>query len=151
MERRARGGAVESALSIARARGGKVHTGAIVGHTDGRADEVPMEVPDGAYILTADFCSGLGEGNTLAGFKKLDQMFPKSAAAHRDPKKPRRRAVGGGVPIHAADGEYSIHPSDIIDRWGDLETGHKILDHWQMAERKRLIETLKGLDPPAQD
>jgi hypothetical protein len=153
-ERRARGGKVEAAMQLARglkrARGGKVHTGAIMGDTDGRADEVPMEVPDGAYVLTADHVSSMGEGNTLAGFKKLDQMFPKSAAAHAA-QKTVKRASGGAVPIYAADGEYVICPEDITDRWGDLEAGHRYLDAWQTASRKEHVNTLRNLAPPAQD
>lgn len=153
-EHHADGGKVSSALAIARsikrASGGAVHTGAIMGDTDGRADEVPMEVPDGAYVLTADHVSSMGEGNTLAGFKKLDQMFPKSAAG-RAARKTVKRARGGGVPIYAADGEYVICPEDITDRWGDLEAGHRYLDAWQTASRKEHVNTLRNLAPPAQD
>ncbi len=134
----------------ARKRGGKVHVGPIIGDTGGRADKRPMHVPDGAYILTADHCSAMGQGNTLAGFKHLAKMFPKSAKAHEE-DTPAKRASGGKVPIYAADGEFSIHPDDIKDRWGDLDTGHKILDAWQTAERKNHIHTLKHLEPPAQD
>jgi hypothetical protein len=155
-ERRAAGGAVNAALGLARAikraKGGKVHMGPIVGATGGRADEVPMEVPDGSYVLTADHCSAMGEGNTLAGFEKLKKMFPKSVAAYKAAKAhPVKRASGGRVPILAADGEFVICPEDIVDRWGDLDQGHQILDHWQTSERQKLIETLQGLDPPAQD
>lgn len=142
--------AMNVARGLRRARGGKVHTGAIMGHTDGRADEVPMEVPDGAYVLTADHVSSMGEGNTLAGFKKLDQMFPKSAKAHSE-QKIAKRARGGAVPIYAADGEYVIHPSDITDRWGDLDAGHRYLDAWQTSSRKEHVNTLRNLAPPAQD
>lgn len=133
-----------------RAKGGKVHVGPIVGDTGGRADKRPMHVPDGAYILTADHCSAMGQGNTLAGFKALAKMFPKSAKAHEQ-SEPVKRASGGKVPIYAADGEFAIHPDDIKDRWGDLDTGHKVLDHWQTTERKNHINTLATLDPPAQD
>lgn len=154
VEQRAKGGSVNAAMEVARkirrAKGGKVHIGPIVGDTDGRADEVPMEVPDGAYVLTADHCSAMGEGNTLAGFKKLNDMFPLSAKARTD-RAPAKRAAGGRVPIYAADGEYVICPEDIINRWGDLDEGHRILDAWQTSEREQHVETLKNLDPPAQD
>ncbi len=152
---RASGGSVDAAMDVARrikrAKGGKVHVGPIVGDTDGRADEVSMEVPDGAYVLTADHCSSMGEGNTLSGFKKLNDMFPESAKARTTKKPPIKRASGGKVPIYAADGEYVICPQDIISRWGDLDHGHRILDEWQTAERKEHVKTLKGLAPPAQD
>lgn len=145
--------ALRVARAVKRAKGGKVHVGPIIGNTDGRADEVSMEVPNGAYILTADHCSAMGEGNTLSGFKKLNKMFPKSAAHHAaaSARGQIKRAEGGKVPILAAHGEYSIHPDDILDRWGDLDRGHKILDAWQTTERKNHIKTLSKLSPPAQD
>jgi hypothetical protein len=153
--------AVAIALDVARRskrkrrRGGKVkvHVGPIIGETGGRADERPMHVPDGAYVLTSDHCNAMGEGNTLAGFKKLAKMFPLSAKAHGEGNQaqPAKRASGGKVPIYAADGEWVVGPDDIIKRWGDLDTGHKILDKWQTEERKNHINTLKNLDPPAQD
>jgi hypothetical protein len=151
------GGAVNSAMDIARsirrAKGGRVHVGPIVGDTGGRADKVPMEVPDGSYVLTADHCSSMGEGNTLAGFEKLKKMFPKSVAAYKAAKArgPVQRATGGRVPILAADGEFVIAPVDILDRWGSLEEGHRILDAWQTASRKEHVKTLSKLAPPATD
>src|ERR1700743_3158278 len=136
--------AVAIALDVARkakrrnrADGGAVHVGPIVGNTGGRADEVPMEVPDGAYIFTADHVSGLGEGNTGAGMKKLAKMFPKSKPSLM------RKLKGKTVPIYAAHGEFCVSPEDIKDRFGDLDKGHRVLDHWQTAERAKLVETLK--------
>lgn len=150
------GGSVNPAMNVARsikrAKGGKVHLGPIVGHTDGRADKVPMHVPDGSYVLTSDHCSAMGEGNTLAGFQKLKKMFPKSVAAYKTAKaRPAKRASGGRVPILAADGEFVVCPEDIMDRYGNLDHGHRILDHWQTTERKNHIKTLAKLAPPAQD
>ena len=139
--------AMEVARKVKRAKGGKVaHVGPIVGNTGGRADKRPMEVPDGCYICTADHVSGLGEGNSGAGMKKLGEMFPKSK-----PSLMRKLPKSNAVKIFAADGEFCISPQDIMDRFGDLDHGHKILDKWQTSERQKLIETLKGLDPPAQD
>lgn len=156
-QQRASGGGVNKAIEVARrikrAKGGAVHVGPIVGNTGGRADEVPMEVPDGSYVLTADHCSAMGQGNTLAGFEKLKKMFPKSAAAFKAAKAagPKRRASGGRVPIYAAHGEFVICPEDIKDRFGDLDHGHKVLDHWQTMDRQKHIDTLSKLAPPAQD
>lgn len=145
-----RGGAVDSAMNVARsikrAKGGKVHVGPITGDTGGRADKVPMRVPNGAYVLTADHVSGLGEGNTEAGMKKLSAMFPKSK-----PSKMRQLPADEAIPIYAADGEFVVSPEDVVDRFGELEYGHRALDEWQTQERQRLIETLQNLDPPAQD
>lgn len=149
-QRQAVAAALETARRAKRAKGGRVHVGPIIGHTDGRADKVKMEVPAGAYVLTSDHCSAMGEGNTLAGFKKLAKMFPLSAKAH-DAAPVKKRASGGKVPIYAADGEWVIHPDDIKNRWGDLDHGHKILDAWQINERKEHIKTLGSLEPPAKD
>lgn len=134
-----------------RAKGGKVHVGPIVGDTGGRADKRPMHVPDGAYVLTSTHVSGLGQGNTHAGMATLNKMFPISAEANTDDAKKIRRASGGRVPIYAADGEYVVDPRDIINRFGDLDHGHKALDAWQEHERGKLVHTIANLDPPAQD
>lgn len=146
----ATGGAVDSAMSVARqikrAKGGKVHVGPITGDTGGRADKVPMRVPNGAYVLTSDHVSGLGEGNTEAGMKKLSAMFPKSK-----PSKLRQLPADEAIPIYAADGEFVISPDDIVDRFGELDYGHRALDEWQTQERQQLIKTLQGLAPPAID
>jgi hypothetical protein len=144
------GGAVDRAMkaarAIKRAKGGKVHVGPIMGDTGGRADKVPMHVPNGAYVLTADHVSGMGEGNTHAGMKKLADIFPKSK-----PSLMRQLPHDQAVPIYAADGEFVVSPDDIRDRFGDLDHGHRSLDKWQTAERKKLIHTLATLAPPAQD
>jgi hypothetical protein len=142
--------ALDVARRAKRARGGAVHTGPIVGTTGGRADKRPMEVPNGAYVLTSDHVSGLGDGNTHAGMAKLNHMFPLSAKHHAESLLPKKRANGGKVAILAADGEYVVHPDDIIKRYGSLENGHKVLDAWQTHERQQLIHTLKNLDPPEQ-
>jgi hypothetical protein len=144
--------ALETARRAKRKKGGRVHAGPIVGDTGGRSDKRPMHVPDGSYILTADHVSGIGEGNTMNGMKRLNKMFPHSARHQEEHyKEPIKRASGGKVPIYAADGEYSIHPQDLIDRFGSLEEGHKQMDNWQTYERQHLIHTLSNLEPPAQD
>jgi hypothetical protein len=144
--------ALDIARKVRRAKGGKVaaHVGPIIGKTGGRDDKRPMHVPDGAYVLTADHVSGLGQGNTHAGMAVLDRMFPISAKAHTD-EYPAKRASGGKVPIYAADGEYVVSPEDLKNMYGDVGHGHKILDAWQTHERQNLISTLKDLPGPAQD
>jgi CubicO group peptidase (beta-lactamase class C family) len=42
-------------------------------------------------------------------------------------------------------------PQAIIDRYGSLDNGHRVLDAWVMNTRKNEIETQKKLPPPAQD
>ena len=54
---------------------GKVHHGAIRSSVAGRTDHLPIHVPSGAYVIPADIISGMGEGNTDAGFKVAKSIF----------------------------------------------------------------------------
>lgn len=164
--------AVAAALNTARhskAHGGKsykihqpkLHVGPIHSPVAGRTDHLPMHVPNGSFVLTADHVSGLGGSNTLNGFKVIKRMFsgvPYSGSSHPYGVKggPYGMADGGdaegedpGVPIVAAGGEYVLSPAEV--RWvgnGDLDLGHKVLDDWILQSRKQNIKTLKGLAPP---
>lgn len=52
------------------------HVGGLFnGATPGRADKVPVSVPAKSYVIPADVVSGVGQGNTAAGAKVLDNMF----------------------------------------------------------------------------
>ena len=53
----------------------KLHTGPLHSHVAGRTDHLPSNVPNGSYVLPADVVSGLGESNTMAGFKVAKRMF----------------------------------------------------------------------------
>src|ERR1700748_3520854 len=68
--------AMDVARRVRRARGGPVHVGPIIGDTGGRADKVNTNVPNGCYIVPSDVISGLGEGNSLAGMKIIERLFP---------------------------------------------------------------------------
>lgn len=57
-------------------KGGLLHS-----HVAGRTDHLPITVKPDSYVLPADIVSGLGEGNTLAGAKKIDAMFPNGIIA----------------------------------------------------------------------
>jgi hypothetical protein len=54
---------------------GKVHSGPIRSSVAGRTDHLPIHVPSGAYVIPADIISGMGEGNTDAGFKVAKSIF----------------------------------------------------------------------------
>lgn len=69
-----------------------------------------------------------------------------------------RKLLGNGpgnnarVPIIAAGGEYVIPPDAV--RWlgdGDIDRGHRWLDHFVVATRKHLRHTLSKLKPPKRD
>ena len=67
--------AIAAALRTARARGGKVHKGAIHSSVAGRTDHLPMHVASGSYVIPADIISAMGEGNSMAGFKVAQNIF----------------------------------------------------------------------------
>lgn len=143
-EERKRGGAIRRALDTARryATGGRVLVGPVMGDTGGRADELPVEVPAGAYVIPADIVAYLGEGNTMAGMGRLKEMFGESLSPER--------AAGGAVPILISDGEFVVSPEQVAAKGGgDLERGHKVLDAMVLKLRKAHIDTLKSLPGPA--
>jgi hypothetical protein len=152
----------------------KHHEGAINAGVAGRTDHLPMTVKSGSYVLPADFVSGLGEGNTIAGFAHMHRMFggnPRGAGAtpyrgvggpynsgshpYDQAKGPYGMARGGhakGVPIVAAGGEFVLSPEQVREAGGgDLERGHRVLDKWVLLMRKDLIKTLKKLPGPARN
>lgn len=161
-------GAVSQAIEVARryrADGGRVHVGAIHSHVAGRTDHLPMSVPSGAYVIPADIISGMGQGNTLAGFRVAKSLFGApfygSGAAYGTANAPAYgmalpgKAAGGQtgeVPIVAAGGEYVIHP-DAVARLGkgSMDDGHRILDAFVTRYRARTIKTLRKLPPPKRD
>lgn len=72
---KAEGGAIDSAARIAGEKSTPCHVGLITMAVGGRTDHIPMNVLEGSYVLPADIVSGLGEGNTLAGSKIIENMF----------------------------------------------------------------------------
>jgi len=130
----------------------------------GRTDKLPISVAGGAYVLPADHVAALGQGNSLAGANSVNRMFkmgpygttpmPLRGTGVRAPRLNLRAgkfAQGGhGKPtdIIAAGGELVIPPHKIVERFGNLEKGHKALDQWVIGTRKKGIKTLRGLKPP---
>jgi len=141
-ERRAFGGSVVTTE--------KVHVGPIHSQVAGRTDHLPMHVHSGSYVIPADIISAMGEGNTMAGFKVANNLFGPEQGI------PLARAKGGEtgelVPIIAAGGEYVIHPDDVTRiGQGNLDEGHKVLDHFVKKMRAKTVQTLKSLPGPAKD
>ena len=144
------------------------HQGFLHSVVPGRTDKLPISVKGGAYVLPADHVAALGQGNSLAGANIVNKMFKmgpygttaiptralKSQGAHLNltPKPPKLSASGGShgqpTPIIAAGGEIVIPPEKIMERFGDLDKGHKVLDKWVVDTRKRHIKQLRGLKPP---
>ena len=102
----------------------KIHSGPIRATVAGRTDHLPIHVPAGAYVIPADIISGMGEGNTDAGFRVAKSIFsapfygggpktqpygaPKTPYGE-DPKKPYGQTItspyGMGLPGKAEGGE----------------------------------------------
>lgn len=80
---RAEGGMTTTTTTSPSPVSGKVHHGPIRAAVAGRTDHLPMHVPAGAYVIPADIISGMGEGNTEAGFKIAKDIF--SAQAYGSP------------------------------------------------------------------
>jgi hypothetical protein len=130
----ANGGAV-----TARADGGPVVSGPIVGPTGGREDALPVAVRSGCYVLPADVVSALGEGNTLKGNELLNAKYGNM-----------RGSGGEMVDILISDGEYVIEPEGVMhDGRGNLQDGHRALDAFVKRVRADNIKMLKGLPGPA--
>jgi len=153
---------------------GLAHSGMIKSAVPGRTDKLPITVGGGAYVLPADHVSAIGQGNSAAGADILNKTFkmgpyatsgigkistnlkagrapvPKLGRMTATPKFARGgHRPGRHVPIVAAGGEFVIPPEKVAEIGsGDQERGHKILDHWVQATRRKHITTLRGLKPP---
>lgn len=145
--------AVDTAMNIVRrANGGRVSSGGFHHDGGGRTDNLPLDVTPGTYIVPADIVSALGQGNTMAGIKVLDNMFPPEAEGP-SPKKAAGGRTGndGTVPIIVAGGEFRISPYHVAALGsGDVRQGADALDAWVNQVRQDHIDTLSSLPGPAQ-
>lgn len=128
--------------AISAKRRSKVWVGPIPSDVCGRTDHLPVNIPAGGYVLTADTVSAAGEGNTIAGFKALNGFF----GIQKDRGGETRE-------VHVAGGEYILDPECVQNfvGGGNLEDGQKALDEFMVAFRKKHIETLKKLPGPKKD
>lgn len=167
-EGRAAGGPPPAPWQVRSEAKSMMHSGPILSAVPGRTDKHNVSVKPGSYILNADTISHLGQNNTNAGLAMAAHMFGKSgpfgapAAGMKmgpgAPKPPKLMRADGGsaegdaapVDIVVAGGEFAVEPEIVanIGR-GDVERGHKVLDHWMQLMRKDHINTLKKLPGPA--
>ena len=146
------------------------HEGFLHSPVPGRTDRLPITVEGGAYVVPSSHVAGIGQDNSLSGAHILDKMFksgpygsaPGSIHSAKSPiphlnLKPTTKFASGGTPsghpveIVAAGGEYVIPPKAIIAKYGDLDKGHKALDHWIVTHRKKHAKTIAKLAPPKRD
>lgn len=142
----------------------KLHTGPLHSSVAGRTDHLPSNVPNGAYVLPADIVSGLGESNTMAGFKVAKRMFGGAkrhfsgtpyagdGGPYGQGSTPYGMASGGsadGVPVAVAGGEHVLAPHEVsFAGMGDLDAGHRALDEFVLRQRASTVKTLRGLPGP---
>jgi hypothetical protein len=158
----------------------KIHTGPIHSSVAGRTDHLPVATPSGSFVLPADIVSGMGDGNTMAGFKVIKRMFAGNPYSQANGPYPHNkgastkgtspyglgsgpygaelsgsRAKGGKtseVPVVVAGGEFTLTPDEVLMAGdGDLERGHRVLDDFIVRYRKKLIKTLSKLPGPRHD
>lgn len=133
---------IAAALDIAE----EARSGSLRHDGHGRTDDLPISVPPESFVIPADIVSALGQGNTAAGFKVLEDMFP--------PAPVQKFAAGGAagekpVPIVAAGGEFVVPPEHVKRvGGGDLKKGHDALRKFVEVIRKRTIAELKKLPGP---
>jgi hypothetical protein len=146
-KKRATGGTMTKSVTAPKMSGIKAHVGPIHSSVAGRTDHLPMHVPSGSYVIPADIISAMGEGNTMAGFKIMNDITKMYGGL------PKAFAGGGmageHVPIVAAGGEYVIPPEVVTNvGGGDMNVGHTELDDFVLKMRAKTVKTLKGLAPP---
>lgn len=141
------------------------------GSTLGRADSIRTQAPSGSYVLPADVVAGLGEGNSLAGARVMQEIL--ASGPHGTPEVPQTggrnlphapaprmlgEAKGGSVPdagsgtpvdVMLSHGELVIAPH-AVQRWGrgNIKRGHRLFDSFVLEQRRRNIAKLKSLPPP---
>lgn len=138
-----------------------LHVGPIHSGVAGRTDHLPMKVPSSSYVIPADIVGALGEGNTIAGFKRMRRMFSGNPygggetpyGGHGGPYGEPLKADGGevdaGVPIVAAGGEYVLSPQEVQQAGdGDISLGHKVLDDFVNQYRAKTVKVLQKLPSP---
>ena len=87
------------------------------------------------FVVPADIISGLGQGDTSAGYKVLTHMFGQQA--------PRHHAPTGKVPIMAAGGEYVI-PTNMVAVIGGGDIYALALPQAQRVLRTRVHAKVVG-------
>lgn len=148
------------------AHGGETERyGMMMGGTPGRADKIPLMPRGGSYVIPADIVSALGQGNSMAGGKKLSTMFgggPYGTPATPFPKIHNRMprsmtlapaaghaaggATGGPTKIMVSDGEYVLDPEQV-----QKAGGAEVLDELVKLVRQQNVQHLANLPPPRGD
>jgi hypothetical protein len=134
-------------------RKGYVKGGYISGKSGGQADDVPIGLRPGSFVMDATTVSLYGDGNSENGarklqqdLKKMEKSFVKSPYAKLSPQSNNVRTIannGGRISAKVSPGELIVDKRhvDMIGR-GDNRTGAKVLDTFRKNLRKH-----KGVQP----
>jgi hypothetical protein len=105
------------------ADGGFVH-----GETGGQDDLIEDRLEPKSYIIDASSTSDLGDGNSLAGAKKLDTFFNQRGSKKTTNGSNYISSTKGMIPAKISDGEYYINAEKVTALGnGDNNKGAKIL------------------------
>jgi hypothetical protein len=103
----------------------KHHTGPIHSSVAGRTDHLPIHVPSGSYVIPADIVSGMGEGNTIAGFKHIKRMFGGTPYGNRGGGPYGQGSAPYGMAAGGAAKEGSVSAEDAL-KYRQLAGAHSI-------------------------
>lgn len=78
-------------------------SGMLTGSTMGRSDRLMATAPSGSYILPADVVAGLGEGNSLAGARVIDEMLHSNPYGIQGSKTRSRQPPEARAPMPRED------------------------------------------------
>lgn len=124
--------------------------GYIDGESGGQDDDVRVDLPINGYVIDATTVSSIGDGNTKAGVKRLDELFgrhikmPKKFAKGKDVKP----EIKGTIPALVSPGEYFATPQEVTALGkGNNKLGAKKMK--TMVEKIRKHKGFKGLPPKA--
>lgn len=135
--------------------------GIIQSEIPGRTDHIPLSPAAGSYVIPADVMSGIGEGNSLAGARLMDEILHSGPygiamgggrSTNRFPSPPRPSAMARGgeaknplrtmdasdkrapgtVPIMAAGGEYVLGP--------DIVKNHPLLGNGDLKRGHKILD-----------
>jgi hypothetical protein len=145
--------------------------GYVDGSNSGVKDNVRADLPEGAYVLDATTISLLGDGNSKAGAKKVDDFLnskrmedkPSMDSIHipsvHANRLKKQMAAGGElakvrgriVPAKISNGEYVLSPEDVLmfSRGGSLDEGSRMLDKMRQSLKGQKGVKAHGILPPS--
>lgn len=135
-----KGGQVEEIITLK-----PIHSSTYIGGDfEGQADNIHVDVPKGSRVIPADCVQSLGNGNSLAGAKKLEDYIATLSSIERE--------TPPMIPCALSSGEYVITDDKVAAIGsGDLDKGHKLLDEFEEKIRTDKKHSINEIPPPAKE